>query len=356
MVMKVIKLISVAWLLVIFPHISTAVTSIEKLDLFVGEIRVLENVDVKRVAIGKGTLIKVKTLPRSQLLIIAEKEGSTSLHLWYKDGRENDINIRISKEDPARRVRLEDTILMEVKIIEFRKSALDSLGINWQSEINGPTYGFNDLATPTTSFFGIATSITSRINFLASNGDAFTLAEPNLSCVNGGRATFLAGGQVPIPVRGSNGELAIEYKDYGIKLNISPVADESGVIAARIMTEVSQLDLSVNVLGAPGFLTRKTETEMNVRENETIVISGLLNTQNGQDASKVPLLGDIPILGHLFKSTEYRNSQTELAIFVTPRIITADSKSNLDKVKRYTKRSDGQADIVRDNLDIPLAD
>jgi len=375
-----IQYIAAIFLGIVFmtPGISNAKTELNKLDMFVGEIKVLDDMDIARVAIGNGSLLKVKILPKQQLLIIAEKEGSTSLRLWHKDGSERALNIRITAQDPERRVRLEDMVKMDVKIVEFRKAALKSLGINWQKSIDGPSAAFakdwaaNDLfrgssqneifdslpnrVSPLQSYFGIATEITSRINYLASNGDAFTLAEPNLSCINGGSATFLAGGEVPIPVRGANGEITIQYKKYGIQLEISPVAGPNGVISADLMTEVSQLDQSVNVMGAPGFLTRRTSTQMNVHDKETIVISGLLNSENAKDVNKVPLLGDIPVLGHLFKSTDFRDSQTELAIFVTPRIVYADTQSNLDRIAEMKSRADKRMEIVKDRLDMNLMD
>jgi len=376
--MKIRKLL--IGLLFIIPVVVYGEVKLDKLDMFIGEIKVLENIKVNRIAIGNGNLIKVKILPKSQLLVIAENPGSTSVRLWYKDGHEQELSIRILEVDPERRFRLEDMIKMDVKIIEFRKSALKKLGINWQNSINGPIGGyvkdwsandyyrinpsegadFGDLlpnrVSPAATFFGIATSITSKINFMASNGDAFTLAEPNLSCINGGKATFLAGGEVPIPIRGSNGEVVVEYKEYGIRLEIAPEASSDGVISTQIITEVSQVDPSVSVLGIPGFLTRRTETQMNVRDKETIVISGMLNSENSKDVDKIPLLGDIPIIGHLFKSTSYRDTQTELAIFVTPTIVSAQSKTNINRINSFRKRGEKRIKLIEDKLDIGLVD
>jgi pilus assembly protein CpaC len=372
------RILMVLGLISLLPISVFADTMTDKINMFVGEIKIIEHVDVKRVAVGNGALVKLKVLPNQQLLVIAENAGSTSLHLWFKDGRESDMNLRISEKDPQRRVHLEDMIKMDVKIVEFRKSALRSLGINWQSQIQGPSlamtrdWSSNPYFRGTNSegifqgipnqlpgyqtYFGIATSITSRINYLASNGDAFTLAEPNLSCINGGKADFLAGGEVPIPIRGPNGEVTIEYKKYGVLLNISPEADDNGVINAKVSTEVSQLDQSVNVMGAPGFLVRSTKTQMNLHDGETIVISGLLNSKSSKDVNKIPLLGDIPILGHLFKSTDFRNSQTELAIFVTPHVVSAKSKSNVMRLQDLNKRKDSRMKYLQDKLDFSLAD
>lgn len=362
----------------LFSSATHAKAPTHKIDMFVGELKVLEDIDVDRVAIGNGKLIKVQSLPDAQLLIIAENPGSTSLRLWHKDGTTSDFNIRISETDPEPRVKLESMIHMHVKIVEFRKAALGKLGIDWTKDINGPSFAvagdaltstlfrgtvdnpiFDNLpraVKPFETYFGIATEITSRIHYLAASGDAMTLAEPRLSCRNGGVATFLAGGEVPYPVIGVNGQTNVEFKEYGIKLNISPVADPSGIIAARLLTEVSQIDPAVNVLGAPGFLTRKTETEMNVRAGETIVISGLLNAESSDDVDKVAGLGDIPILGALFRSKAYRNNLTELVVFVTPEIMEVDSPLNKKQIERAQERSEQRKAAIQDKLHYGIMD
>lgn len=356
----IVTVAMMGWLSV-FSTSEAATAENRKLNMFVGETKVLENVAVKRIAIGNGALLKARVLTEGQLVLIAEKEGSTSVHLWHPDGRESSINVRITKDDPEVRVRLEKMIHMDVKIVEFRKSALKTLGIDWQKSIDGPTLAvagdwrnstlfrpeptnpmFSNLPNsvkPFQTYFGIATSVTSRINYLASTGDAFSIAEPRLSCRNGGQAKFLAGGQLPIPVRGVNGEITVQFKDFGVILDINPYADDSGVIAARIKTEVSSVDQSINVLGVPGFLTRRTDTEMNVRENETIVISGLVTADMAKDVGKVPGLGDLPILGHLFKSSNFRDQSTELVLFVTPKIFTPQSAAHRQTIEDTEQRA-----------------
>lgn len=365
-------------LLVLVPGAAGADGTVEpvKLDMFVGQVHVLRDVRVETVAIGNGKLIKVKTMPRNQILIIAEKPGSTSLHLWHKDGTESAYNIRITESDPELRVRREKMIHMDVRIVEFRKQALRKLGINWAKQADGPGFAlagdfqsstlfrgssgnqiFKDLplnVRPFQAWFGIATEITSRINYLATTGDAVTLAEPKLSCRNGGVAKFLAGGEVPYPVTTSLGQTNVEFKEYGIRLNISPVADPTGFIAAKILAEVSQIDPSVTVRDVPGLITRRTETEMNVREGETIVISGLLNGETSRDVDKIPGLGDIPILGWLFKSENFRNQLTELVIFVTPRISDPASPVDAARLRAARARRDARLKEMQQVLQFEL--
>lgn len=313
----------------------------KNVDLFAGEVKVLAKVAVKRVAVGNGGVIQAEVLKSGELLVIAKAAGSTSLRLWHKDGNQTDYNIRVSEQDPERRFPMEKMVRMKVKMIEFRKSALGQLGIDWGDSINGPTFaaagdvignnifrpaaeGFADLpntVAPFSTYFGIASNITSRINFMASNGDAVTLAEPVLSTTNGGSASFLAGGEVPYPTRDQNGVSKVEFKDYGIKLDIAPEIDANGNVRAFVETEISQIDAALSVNGTPGLLTRRAQTQVNVRSGETIVISGLLSKEQSTDVDKIPGLGNLPILGNLFKSKNVRNSVSELVIFVTPEII-----------------------------------
>jgi len=319
----------------------------ENVDLFSGEVKVLAKVAVKRVAVGNGGVVQAEVLKSGELLVIAKSPGSSSLRLWHKDGNQTDYNIRVSEEDPERRFPIEKMVRMKVKMVEFRKSALGQLGIDWGDGIAGPTFatagdvignnlfrpateGFSGLpntVAPFSTYFGIASNITSRINFLATNGDAVTLAEPVLSCTNGGTASFLAGGEVPYPTRGANGETKVEFKDYGIKLDIAPEIDAHGNIRTIVETEISQIDRALSVQGNPGLLTRRAQTQVNVRSGETIVISGLLSSEQSTDIDKIPGLGNLPILGNLFRSKNVRNSVSELVIFVTPEIIDMENTS-----------------------------
>lgn len=319
----------------------------KNIDLFAGEVEVLAKVAVKRVAVGNGGVIKAEVLKSGELLVIAKAAGSSSLRLWHKDGNQSDYNIRVSENDPERRFPMEKMVRMKVKMVEFRKSSLGQLGIDWGDSINGPTFatagdvignnlfrpaaeGFNNLpntVAPFSTYFGIASNITSRINFMASNGDAVTLAEPVLSTTNGGTASFLAGGEVPYPTRDNNGVARVEFKDYGIKLNIAPEIDGNDNIRAVVETEISQIDAALSVQGTPGLLTRRAETQVNVRSGETIVISGLLSSEQSTDIDKIPGLGNLPILGNLFKSKNVRNSVSELVIFVTPEIVEPQNVS-----------------------------
>lgn len=343
-------------------------------DMFAGEVRVLGEVDVTRVAIGNGAVVRAEVLATGELLVIAQSAGSTSLRLWNTDGTQDDFNIRVSESDPETRVRMERMVRMRVRLVEFRKSALGRLGIDWSDGTAGPglaaagdaignnlfrpaSEGFDGLpntVAPFSTYFGIASNITSRINFLASNGDAVTLAEPVLSAMNGGTASFLAGGEVPYPTVNSNGGTTVEFKEYGIKLVVTPQIDNAGNVRAGIETEISQLDPAVSVQGAPGLLTRRAQTEINVRSGETIVISGLLSSEHSKDVDRVPGLGRLPVLGSLFRSKNTRNAVSELVVFVTPEVVEPETMALTPREERFEIESTTRFARARDQL--PLMD
>lgn len=343
---------------------------VSNLDMFVGELQVLGKVDVTRVAIGNGDIIRAEVLKTGELLIIGQTEGSTSLRLWNKNDTQTAYNIRVGANDPETRVRMERMVRMRVRMVEFRKRALGQLGIDWSDSTAGPSFstagdvisnnlfrpaaeGFDGLpnrVAPFSTYFGIASNITSRINFLTQNGDAVTLAEPVLSAVNGGQASFLAGGEVPYPTIGTNGQTTVEFKEYGVRLQVAPRIDAGGNIRTLVETEISQLDAAVSVNGAPGLLTRRAQTEVNVRSGQTIVISGLLSSESSEDVQSVPGLGRLPIIGRFFRSTNKSNDVRELVIFVTPEVIEPSGELLTEASQETYTRSTNQLRSVRESL------
>lgn len=196
------------------------------------------------------------------------------------------------------------------------------------------------------SYFGIVTGIGSQIQLLAEKGDARMLAEPNLTTRSGEAASFLAGGEIPIRTVSGVGSVDIQYKEYGIRLNIEPVVDADNNIVSRVMAEVSAVDPSIQLEGsAPGFLTRRTESVINVKNKQTMVISGLVNSEMSKVVNKFPLLGDIPILGELFKSRNFREEKTELVIFVTPTVVYPGEDSHEKSLSRARELVDDAAKL-----------
>jgi pilus assembly protein CpaC len=255
------------------------------------------------------------------------------------------------------------TILIKAQLLEVKKSALKKIGVNWEDVLNGPVFSifadyrtndiFRSISPPTggnifgaigqdvgtNTYLGISSSLTSVINILMNDGDAKILAEPTLSCTSGGEANFLAGGEIPIPLVDGDGAMTVQFKQYGILLDISPVTDGEGFISTSVEVEVSAVDQSVEVLGIPGFTTRRAETEMNVQAGETMVIAGLVSHNDAKNVDKVPGLGQIPILGELFKSREFVANETELIVLITPQLLESGDKLNKEHISRFGEMS-----------------
>ena len=254
-------------------------------------------------------------------------------------------------------------IYFDVRITEFAKDDVEELGINWSTSINGPSFvfssdqrtnpyfrgqfpsdsgTFDDLNeavgnTGTNGYWGIATEITSRINMLEKNGSALTLASPRLSARSGGQAELTVGGEVPVVTSSINGP-SVEYKEFGIILNIAPQIYGNDRVAAKVMAEISQLDKANQVGDYPAFKTRRTDNEVQLRVGETLVLSGLVNKDSQQTYEGIKWLQDIPVLGPFFRNKSFKGTQTELVIFITPELMTGPTATvnqrELDRAER----------------------
>ncbi len=257
-----------------------------------------------------------------------------------------------------REFEIKPVVRLDVKIVEMRKRATTQLGIRWQQVISGPTFGVhrafkaNDNFAVSTNdpyddeviddivasiplgdkgfygYAGITSVLTSKIEMLAENGDARIVASPKLSAKSGEEATFHVGGEFPIPVVDQFGRPSVQFKDYGVVLEILPIVDSNNVINTRVNSELSSIDFATQVNDIPGVTTRKTDTIVNLNNGDTLVISGLALIETSNSVSKLPGLGDIPLVGGLFRSTDKNVDSKELVVFVTPYIIDAKSNTN----------------------------
>ena len=232
-------------------------------------------------------------------------------------------------------------ILSEVQFVEIRRNSRDRYGIRYPTDITGSvsaTASITQELFPGTfgsgsSGLGMQIGSEMSIGFQGNDGYGRLLAQPKLVCASGEKAEFLAGGQVPIPLI-TNNQFSVEFKPYGVILNLRPTADRNGNIQTEIEAEASEIDTSVAVsfggsAAVPGFRTRKVKTNVTVRHGETIVLSGVFSHDEQKAVSKLPGLGHIPIVGELFKSRAFDSTKRELVIFVTPRIVNPDS----DKIR-----------------------
>ncbi|MCB1653737.1 MAG: type II and III secretion system protein family protein, partial [Pseudomonadales bacterium] len=168
--------------------------------------------------------------------------------------------------------------------------------------------------------------VKAMINALEGSGFAYTLARPSLVALSGQSATFLAGGEVPIPVPSSGSDnVSIEYKEFGIRLTLTPTVVGRDRIMLKVAPEVSELDYTnaVNIAGTlvPGLNVRRTDTSISLADGESFVISGLISSRNSAQVNKFPGLGDIPILGAFFRDSNTSSEEKELLMIVTPHLV-----------------------------------
>lgn len=225
-------------------------------------------------------------------------------------------------------------VMLEVRFVEASRDAAKELGIGVLTQKAGqfafqsaggiisgvsPTFGGQILG----SHNGI--SLDTRIEALEEDGVIRTLAEPNLVAMSGETASFLAGGEFPIPVPSGQGDIAIEFREFGVGLSFTPTVLDDGIINLKVAPEVSQLDTnnSVRIAGieVPSLRVRRADTTVELRNDQSFVIAGLLQNTTNNSKVQTPWLGDVPILGALFRSSRYQKSETELMIIVTPRLV-----------------------------------
>lgn len=246
-------------------------------------------------------------------------------------------------------------IVIDVEFMEVSTSSNDSVGITYPLNIRGqPSLTFNAQRTifpagaPDIMNFGGALTATTNFGFGFQFSDGITrsLAKPRLVAASGQKATFLAGGEIPLPVNTGLGAVTVQFKEYGVKLGMTPVAD-ARAIHMDIDAEVSDIDKSTVVNGIPAITNRKVKTNVSVRSGETIALSGLMQNVSGKNTTKIPGLGNIPIIGELFKSREFLDRKTELVVFVTPRLIDPDDEALKQAITDMTERMDKASSEVR---------
>lgn len=266
--------------------------------------------------------------------------------------------VPVRKEAPE--VPVDRMVYMDVRVVEMLKSTVRQLGVNWVSGAagtsNGPSLNLNLSGSknmpkiPNGGLFGIATNLSSVLDYTERAGESWTLAEPSVSCKSGGSAKFQVGGEIPISVAAGLGTVNVVYKEYGIIMEFKPVADDKGNISSSIVAEVSEPDKNFTNVGGNGliaFTKTRTETDVSLKENQTLVISGLLSDVGGRSANGIPGAKDLPVLGNLFKSKGFQNDRTELVVLVTPHSVPAGGELTAKAVRRADEISAQVAPTVK---------
>ena len=267
----------------------------------------------------------------------------------YVEKKENVVNLLKQQEGVA-----SNQVMLKVRFAEVSRNALQEVGAGLFSDGNNNMFGrttTQQFAAPNFDknhpsmalgdtlvfsdylnlfLFDAKNKIGAVVKALTGKGVFQSLAEPNLIATNGKEASFLAGGEFPYPVpQGNLGSITIMFKEYGVRLNFTPTVLGGDLINLKIRPEVSSLDFNNAIIlegfRVPALVTRRAETEVELQDGQTFAIAGLMNNTALSQMRKVPGLGDIPIIGTLFKSRAYQKDQTELVVMVTPTIVRRGS-------------------------------
>jgi pilus assembly protein CpaC len=349
---------------------------------------VIDTVSATRISIGNPDLVEARPLPGGGgVLVVGKKEGETDLVIWDRKGRntwkvlvvpgkvdairETESFIRdfpglkatlsgstvlvsgfvASREDKTlvekfaaahegvlTRITLpEDAkrlLSYDLKIIELSKGATSQIGIRFPDAVQAVASWSNSPG----SLFSVGSQFEARLNMLMADGKARILANPRILCESGSTADFLAGGEIPI-VLITTETRTVQWKSYGIIMKLSPVTKNDNTISTVITVEISTIDHGSGSSEIPAFLTRRVSTVFSSASGNTVMLSGLIRSESAKDVARVPLIGQIPILGELFKSRSFRENQTELAIFITPSELKADRNDSLDAWEEKSRQS-----------------
>ena len=239
-----------------------------------------------------------------------------------------------------------DQVMLKVKIVEMARNDLKNLGVRLQNVfsrgnfamqvLQGGALGFDDdnillRGNSYTNVYARYKDLSGAIDALEGQGLATVLAEPSLATTSGKAASFLAGGQFPIPAVGENGTITIQYQPFGVSLNFTPVVLSKDRMSITVAPEVSTLDFNnpirVSGITYPILNTRRASAVVELGSGDSFMLAGLLKNEISDSINKLPGIGDVPVLGALFRSTQFQNNQTELVILVTPYLVKASTEA-----------------------------
>ncbi|WP_137804556.1 type II and III secretion system protein family protein [Pseudomonas sp. G(2018)] len=308
-------------------------------------------VPVTQLAVGDPKIADVQPSGNNAFILTGIAPGTTSLMVWTacsKTPRQSMVFVRgkatsaltsvpsVPSDDPLLPSQVQTDIrFVEVSRTKLKEASASIFGVrgNWLfgSPRTLPTVG--GIVTPSIPVnndnFNLTFATGSTLvalNALEGSGFAYTLARPSLVALSGQSASFLAGGEIPIPVPSSGSDnIFIEYKEFGIRLTLTPTIVGKNRIALKVAPEVSELDFTnaVSIAGTvvPALTVRRTDTSISLADGESFVISGLISSRNNSQVNKFPGLGDIPVLGAFFRDNTINREERELLMIVTPHLV-----------------------------------
>lgn len=349
-----------------------------------------------RLAVAQAEIADVAMVGARNILIQGKKPGATSLLVWTQCSQQPlkmQINVQSLSAQLTKLAGASDDVPSQVqadiRFVEVSRSRLKDIGTRFQirslnrtnffGSPNGgvvsaqPLIGtISDLSTLnyTDSFNilwgGHSSRFLGALNILEQSGYAYTLSRPSLVAMSGQTASFLAGGEVPIPVpQGQNGTIAIEYKEFGVRLSLTPTVISRQKIVLKIAPEVSDLDfgnaLTIQDSIIPALRVRRADTTISLADGESFIIGGLLNKTTASNVDKFPGLGDIPILGAFFRSNRFEAEDRELLMVVTPRLVSPIAANAVlpelpgEAMRDYNPSSAGLFFLGDPNLKAPVS-
>lgn len=348
-----------------------------------GESALLAFHGIKRIAVGNPDVVDIRPLDSKELLVTAKAGGNSTLVVWDRKGRhfvnflihpsqkarrwevenllrEDGISVSVTEtavvlegtvDNPAAKARAEaiakayspnvvnllevmgaPQIRLEANVVEMERTAAEKLGLqNLKTFGDGVVTGVVDLSVETDQlgFFlkhghFYTDDIQGILNALEERNEAKILSRPYLTTLSGEEATLNVGGEIPVPVGLENGEIKIEWKPYGVILSFTPELDGRGALWLSMEAEVSEIDWENRIITSgieiPALKTRQISNKVRLLPGQPLIVGGLIDNKQSELKSRIPILSDIPIIGELFKSKRFENSETELVITVTPHL------------------------------------
>lgn len=298
-------------------------------------------------------MMKDRVMLRGKVENQYEHDVAMKIAGLYTGGDESGVIDLLEMEHPSQ-------IRLEAQIIEINSDYTKNLGIQYWSQTPGSSsnsssssdnpnsnitvgtaglfYGGEDFSSNRKHGGWLGSHIANvnvTLQALINEGKARILSRPSITTMSGKTANILIGGRIPIPVSDGNGNVSIDWHEYGVKLNIEPVVDSEDKITSKVHAEVSTLDYShgvkIDSFSVPGIATREAESEVNVRSGMTMAIGGLINSEDAKIVSKIPLLGDLPIIGRFFRHTSNTRDKRELIILITPTLVADDTPAPMSQ-------------------------
>jgi pilus assembly protein CpaC len=306
---------------------------------------------VQTVSLANEDIADAVTVTPTELVVIGKEVGITTLIVWGESKRHTAYDVKVERDISG------EQVVLEVQVAEVNRRALSEYGLDFLMVDQDPshikrgdkilgTYAgqvtspdpesrrmfAQDGITGVVKWLGDKRDFSVVLKALQEKGDLTLLANPRLLCLSGEEASFLVGGEVPVPIAqavtaGGAPSVSIEWKEYGVRLDFLPTVVDTDLINLQISPEVSSLDWANAVSFAgwdvPALRSRKADATVELNSEQSVVLGGLLATEEVKTVKRVPILGRIPLLNFFFSRKETIKSETELIIVVSPRIITS---------------------------------